>query len=107
MMLCNLIVALALTFIFASPVQAEIFKWTDENGKIHYTDDIGMVPDEELEKSEVLREDSNKSQSGKKGKQPGSGQNRGYDNQKQKECLAACAKTPHFNKLCKQRCGVE
>lgn len=107
MMPCKLIIALVLTFIIASPVQAEIFKWTDENGKTHYTDDMGMVPDKELEKSEVLRDAPGKGMSGKKGKQAGSGQMRGHDNQKQKECLAACAKTPHFNKLCKERCGVE
>jgi clan AA aspartic protease (TIGR02281 family) len=30
-------------------VQGKIYKWTDRNGKVHYTDNIGAVPPEYLE----------------------------------------------------------
>ncbi len=34
-----------LSLIVASPVQAEVFKWVDEDGKTHYTNDITMLPE--------------------------------------------------------------
>ncbi len=31
-------------FLFDGPAPAEMFKWTDENGKVHYTDSISKIP---------------------------------------------------------------
>jgi clan AA aspartic protease (TIGR02281 family) len=31
-------------FLLAAPAAAEIYRWTDENGRVHFTQDLGQVP---------------------------------------------------------------
>jgi clan AA aspartic protease (TIGR02281 family) len=38
--------------IAAASVQGKIYKWTDRNGKVHFTDNIGAVPSEYLEQAQ-------------------------------------------------------
>jgi hypothetical protein len=38
--------------LLAAPVKAELFKWTDENGKVHYSD---QPPPAQIKNSETLR----------------------------------------------------
>jgi clan AA aspartic protease (TIGR02281 family) len=33
-----------LIFLLAAPSVAEIYRWTDENGRVHFTQDLGQVP---------------------------------------------------------------
>ncbi|HCK68730.1 MAG TPA: hypothetical protein DHW17_05560, partial [Nitrospina sp.] len=35
-----------LLFLWASPAWAVLYKWKDENGSTHFTDDITKVPPE-------------------------------------------------------------
>lgn len=37
---------LATTFVFALPAGAEIYKWTDSHGDLHFTDDRTSIPKE-------------------------------------------------------------
>ena len=39
------LILLLLVISLASPVSAEIYKWLDENGNSHYTDDFTQIPD--------------------------------------------------------------
>ena len=38
------IVLIALCVLFATPAWGEIYKWVDEKGKTHFTDDLRKVP---------------------------------------------------------------
>lgn len=38
-------------FLIATPLQAEIYKWTDANGKVHFSD---RVPSQQQEKAESI-----------------------------------------------------
>jgi clan AA aspartic protease (TIGR02281 family) len=40
------LLACALLFLLCGPVHAKIYKWTDRDGKVHFTDNIAAVPPE-------------------------------------------------------------
>ncbi len=109
MMYEKIFIAVFCVFLSAGPAQGEIFKWTDENGKIHFTDDIGMVPEKEMDRSEALTPDR-----GPKGmareedrRNLADRDARRYGNKKQSECLKRCAGKKFAGRICKQRCGVK
>jgi hypothetical protein len=48
------IVGVTLLFLSLSPARAEVYKWVDRKGTVHYTDDPDQLP--EPRRSQVLRE---------------------------------------------------
>jgi clan AA aspartic protease (TIGR02281 family) len=46
------LLACALLFLLLAPVHAKIYKWTDHNGKVHFTDNMAAVPPEYREQVE-------------------------------------------------------
>jgi tetratricopeptide (TPR) repeat protein len=46
------ILVLALTFLLPSFVGAKIYKWVDEKGTIHFTEDPGTIPEKQTEKTQ-------------------------------------------------------
>ena len=46
------ILVLALGFLFPVFVWAEIYKWVDEKGTIHFTEDPGTIPEKQTEKTQ-------------------------------------------------------
>jgi len=92
--------------LLAGPAQGEVFKWTDENGKTHFTDDIGNIPEKALDKSEAIRmgrpggdeEISPKGRADSDALDPA--------DRKQRDCLRRCAARKYVGRICKQRCGV-
>ena len=45
------------SFLLGSlPAHAKIYKWVDENGKVHFTDDPARLPQQEDSKIETFRE---------------------------------------------------
>jgi clan AA aspartic protease (TIGR02281 family) len=40
------LLAWALLLLLSAPVHAKIYKWTDRNGKVHFTDNIAAIPPE-------------------------------------------------------------
>ena len=47
-----MILLLALGFLFPTFVSAEIYKWVDEKGTVHFTEDPGTIPDKHTEKNQ-------------------------------------------------------
>jgi hypothetical protein len=41
----------------AAPVSAEVYKWTDENGELHFTSDLSKVPPAHRERASAPRVD--------------------------------------------------
>jgi clan AA aspartic protease (TIGR02281 family) len=50
--------ALFLAAAVALPARAEMYKWTDEAGKVHFTDNLFNVPQKYLEQIKTYREES-------------------------------------------------
>jgi hypothetical protein len=48
---CNLII-IALLFCLVSPSDATIYKWVDDHGETHFTDDPGNIPEKAKEKAQ-------------------------------------------------------
>jgi len=46
------LLACALLFLLLAPVHAKIYKWTDRDGKVHFTDNMAAVPPEYREQVE-------------------------------------------------------
>ena len=42
--------------VFAAPAPAEIYKYVDEQGDVHFTDDINQVPEDQRDSLEVSSE---------------------------------------------------
>ncbi len=59
----RLILFLIFSYLFTQPSFAEIYKWVDENGKTHFTNNLSQVPQEEINKQKI-----GKSKKGFKGK---------------------------------------
>jgi tetratricopeptide (TPR) repeat protein len=47
-----MILVLTLGFLFPTFVWAEIYKWVDEKGTIHFTEDPGTIPEKQAEKTQ-------------------------------------------------------
>src|SRR3972149_3914654 len=47
-----MILVLALGFLFPDFVCAKIYKWVDEKGTIHFTEDPGTIPEKQAEKTQ-------------------------------------------------------
>ncbi len=45
--------ALVVIFLFAQPVSAAIYKWTDEGGNTHFTDDPNQIPEKYRSPSKI------------------------------------------------------
>lgn len=48
----RLSLALLTLVLWAGSLRAEIYKWIDKDGVVHYTDDLGQVPEKQRAKSE-------------------------------------------------------
>ncbi len=46
--------AVLLLFLFAAPARAEIYRWEDSQGTIHYTDDLSSVPPEQRKRATIV-----------------------------------------------------
>jgi len=49
-------IAIAGLLISSFPTEAKIYKWVDENGKAHFTDDPARIPEDDESKIETFRE---------------------------------------------------
>lgn len=105
----KIIYAVLCVHLMASPAQGEIFKWTDENGKTHFTDDVGKIPDVEIDRLDVLDLGKEVTPGENKEGSPGRGgsDTLKYGDKRQKDCLKRCASKRFIGQLCKQKCGVE
>jgi len=57
---------LLLSFSFVIPaLSKDIYKWVDQDGRVHFTDSPSLIPEDKLEKVEVIEG---------QGKDPGEGQ---------------------------------
>jgi len=41
----SILAVMCFLMIFVSPLQAEIYKWTDEKGTVHFTEDLSSIPE--------------------------------------------------------------
>jgi clan AA aspartic protease (TIGR02281 family) len=48
----HVLLACAILFLLLAPVHAKIYKWTDRDGKVHFTDNMAAVPPEYREQVE-------------------------------------------------------
>ena len=48
-MLLRYLIGISILFYFTSPVYATIYKWTDEKGEVHFTDDQKKIPEKHKE----------------------------------------------------------
>jgi len=49
-----ILVAILLTFVFSQLSSAEVYKWVDEKGVVHFTDDMTQVPEKYRPKAEEI-----------------------------------------------------
>jgi len=54
--LASVLIAVMLMFIVAATASAEFYKYTDENGNVHFTDDINQVPPDQRQKLQRYEE---------------------------------------------------
>jgi hypothetical protein len=66
------LVAILTFFVFIQPVYAEIYKWTDDKGGVHFTEDPFTIPDKYRDKvkSRETEEDKLTPQEKARTKQP-------------------------------------
>lgn len=48
-------VGMIVAVLFASPVRADIYRWTDENGRTHFDDDVARVPAAQRDDARVFQ----------------------------------------------------
>lgn len=51
--LAILVVILVVGFLSTQPVRAEIYKWTDDKGGIHFTEDSSTIPEKYRENTKT------------------------------------------------------
>jgi len=51
-----ILLAICFLLVLQAPVLAEIYKWVDENGKTHFTDNMGRIPAEYRDQNKPMQE---------------------------------------------------
>lgn len=59
---------LIIMFLFATPLYAEIYKYTDENGQKRWTDDLSQVPKEQRAAAQRIETEAERPEKAKTGK---------------------------------------
>jgi hypothetical protein len=54
-----------LSFSFVTPaISKDIYKWVDQDGRVHFTDNPALIPEDKLERVEVIEGQENESEEG-------------------------------------------
>jgi hypothetical protein len=51
----NILLILCLSIFIATPVFAQVYKWVDEKGSVHYTDDVTKIPEKYRPRTEQIQ----------------------------------------------------
>ena len=93
----------------ASVCHAGVFKWEDENGKVHFTDEVGEIPSQKLDQSEAWSFDPERGGSANKKNMKMPEENEPINSltdRKKKECFRICKQRNFLDGVCEQKCDI-